>query len=241
MSDNSIQSDGALPEAFEASGEAARLGNARRRPLRRKRHGPFRDASLPFLLGWGGNRFEAVDWRGRFAGLRLFLRPGARGNSISIGRNFRCRHFSATFAGTGNRLEIGDDVVWNCEIDIRGSNVAVRIGDRCDAKQGRLVAVGASITIGPDCLIADGVEFRSSDIHRIVDRATGEVVNAACPIEVGQRVWIASGAMIAKGVRIAAGCVIGARAVVTRSVDEPNVVAAGSPAQIVRRGVGWKR
>ncbi|WP_020180909.1 acyltransferase [Methylopila sp. M107] len=196
---------------------------------------------VPFLLRRHCNSFTAADWRGRLAVASVFLHREARRNSVQIGRNFTRGRLRIRIAGDDNRLEIGDDVAWAGEISIRGTGVTVRIGDRCDAKAGRVVAVHADISIGSDCLVAKGVEIRSSDIHRIVDRETGRAINTPGPVCIGDRVWIAANALVSKGVTISAGCVVGAGSIVVRSVEEPDAVAAGVPARIVRRNIKWTR
>ena len=51
-------------------------------------------------------------------------------------------------------------------------------------------------------------------------------------IEIGQDVWIGCGARVLDGVSLGDGCVIGAGAVVTRSI-ETNCVAVGVPARVI--------
>ena len=55
----------------------------------------------------------------------------------------------------------------------------------------------------------------------------------ADPVVIEDDVWIGFGAIVLPGVRIGAGSIIGAQAVVTRSVPA-GVVAAGNPARVVR-------
>jgi putative colanic acid biosynthesis acetyltransferase WcaF len=54
------------------------------------------------------------------------------------------------------------------------------------------------------------------------------------PITIGHSVWIAAGAFIGPTVTIGDNTVIGARAVVMKSI-EPNVVAAGNPARVLKQ------
>lgn len=53
------------------------------------------------------------------------------------------------------------------------------------------------------------------------------------PTRIGSNVWIGEGVCIMPGVEIGDGCIIGANAVVTKSVPE-NTVAAGVPAKAIR-------
>ena len=54
------------------------------------------------------------------------------------------------------------------------------------------------------------------------------------PIDIGSECWVAAEAFIAPGVTIADGVVVGARSVVTRSIDAPWTVWAGNPAKLIK-------
>jgi acetyltransferase-like isoleucine patch superfamily enzyme len=100
------------------------------------------------------------------------------------------------------------------------------------------------VTIGKFCSIADGVKFVFGN------HATGQVatfpLKALClghephadslskgHIEIGNDVWIGLNAVILSGVKIGDGAVIGAGAVVTKSV-EPYHVVGGVPAVVLK-------
>jgi acetyltransferase-like isoleucine patch superfamily enzyme len=97
-----------------------------------------------------------------------------------------------------------------------------------------------SIRIGADCMISGGVTINNSDAHTIFDLETGNRVNHARDVVIGDRVWLAERVMVGKGTRIGSGSVIGAASFASGMIPE-NVVAAGVPARILRRNVGWKR
>lgn len=191
----------------------------------------------PALLPLRGNPVEGS----------LLLRAGtmfdhaATGNRITVGRDVRNRGLVVMVIGHGNRLRIGEGVSWGGIITLNGDGLEVEIGDRCDAKGVRLIAHQAIVHIGADCLLARGIETRSSDIHTLSDRITGERLNPPAPVILGRHVWVAGGAFIGKGVTVADGCVVGAHAVVTRPFTEPGCELAGQPAQVVRRDVVWER
>lgn len=54
------------------------------------------------------------------------------------------------------------------------------------------------------------------------------------PVKIGSNVWIGEGVMIMPGVWIGNGTIIGAHAIVTKSIPE-NCIAVGSPAKIIKR------
>lgn len=197
---------------------------------------------LPLFLRPQGTRFRAECWRGWLTLPFVLVGEHTRGNVIHIGRGFRTKGLWITLSGQDNTLHIGRNVRWSGLISMRGQQVEVRIGDGADAKTCRIVAADASVHVGAQCLVAQGVELRSSDIHRVYDRAAPDVLlNPPAPVHIGERVWIAAGARIGKGVRVARGCVIGAGAVVLKAQEEPDCLLVGVPAQIARREIVWQR
>jgi acetyltransferase-like isoleucine patch superfamily enzyme len=107
--------------------------------------------------------------------------------------------------------------------------------------EGARIVVGAFCSIGPDVRVHGGGEH-------VMTRATTFPLNAllfdparrnaADDMEtgttvIGNDVWIGLGATILAGVTVGDGAVIGARAVVSKSVP-PYAVVVGNPGQIVR-------
>ncbi len=118
----------------------------------------------------------------------------------------------------------------------------VRIGDSTTlhTKARFIMHEPSRITLGRDCMIASDVQFMTSDAHSILDAGTGQRINPAADILVGDHVWLGLGSVVMKGASIGAGAVVGLRAVVTHSVPA-NCVAAGTPARVIRENVRWDR
>jgi acetyltransferase-like isoleucine patch superfamily enzyme len=107
---------------------------------------------------------------------------------------------------------------------------------------------GASLVIGKFCSIASGVTIMLGGEHRVDWNSTypfnvlmsvsfGHIKghpHSKGDVIIGNDVWIGSEVKIMSGVRIADGCVIGANAVVTKSIDQPYAIAGGVPAKIIR-------
>ncbi len=121
-----------------------------------------------------------------------------------------------------------------------GPDAEITVGNAvsCNGLVRLMVHERASIRVGDQCLFGGDVDVTASDMHSLVDVATGRRVNPAASVMIGNRVWIGQKATILKGVTIGDGAVVGASAVVTRPVPG-NSVAAGNPARIVRTGVTW--
>lgn len=196
----------------------------------------------PAVLRLGGNRVQIGKGGRRIKFLaHVFFHRNARENLVVCGSGVKLSNMRVHIHGRGNRLEIGDNVKLSGVISIFGQGVTVRIGDNFDAKGCKLVAWDADVSIGDDCLFAGDIEIRSGDIHRIEDQATGEVLNPAAPITLGNRVWVGSYVSIMKGAAIPDDSVVGTRSIVTRQFISPGVLLAGAPAGVVREGICWRR
>ncbi|MCF3933739.1 putative colanic acid biosynthesis acetyltransferase [Acuticoccus sp. M5D2P5] len=86
----------------------------------------------------------------------------------------------------------------------------------------------APIEIGANAIVSQGAHLCTASHDHTVP--TFDLV--AAPIAVEADVWIAADAFIGPGVRLAEGAVVGARAVVMRSLA-PREVAAGNPACVI--------
>ncbi len=89
------------------------------------------------------------------------------------------------------------------------------------------------ITIGNNCAIADGARIMDNSWH---------IANSPisrCKISIGNKVWIATNAMILPGVTIGDGAIVAAGAVVTKNVPSKCMVA-GVPAEVIKENVEWK-
>lgn len=84
------------------------------------------------------------------------------------------------------------------------------------------------VTIGSDCVFADGV-FVGSSHH---DRVNRHGVHRSGPIVIGNRVFLGQRSVILGGVTIGDGATVGAHAVVTRDVA-PGQTVVGIPARPV--------
>ncbi len=96
----------------------------------------------------------------------------------------------------------------------------------------------SSVLIGRDCLFGGGIEIATSDMHSILSVAGGNRINPSRNIVIEDHVWIGSYCSILKGASIGSNSVIGTRSVVTGRIP-PQVIAAGAPARVLKKGVTW--
>jgi len=163
----------------------------------------------------GNNNFVTIRDSAFDMGVNITLSGNA---FLEIGRNINAAHL-VLYLGPDSEATIGEAV--SC-------NGLVRF----------MVHERASIRVGDLCLFGSEVDVTASDMHSIVDAATGRRINPAASVTIGKRVWVGQKATILKGVTIGDGAVVGASAVVTRDVPALSV-AAGNPARIVKTGVTW--
>lgn len=99
--------------------------------------------------------------------------------------------------------------------------------------------------------IGDGTRLYSMDLIHIGERAVVSQNSHLCagshdinsprfqlitkPIHIGAKVWICADAFVGPGVHITEGCVIGARGVVFKSINQPWSVWGGNPATHIKQ------
>ena len=129
---------------------------------------------------------------------------------IEIGSRFRTRTStlrSSIETGEGAVLKIGDDVFIN---------------------QGSVIYAALEITIGNRVDIGDAVRIYDTNFHPTRPGAETKI----SPVVIEDDVWIASGAVILPGVRIGRGSVVGAGAIVTRSVAPGSLVSGPAATEV---------
>ena len=102
-----------------------------------------------------------------------------------------------------------------------------------------MIKESSKITIDNDCLFANGIQVRSTDSHSIVD-LQGNRLNRAMDIIIDSHCWICLGAIILKGTHISSNTIVGAGAVVGKTIDKCNCIVAGNPAKIVKENINWE-
>lgn len=165
-------------------------------------------------------------------------------NQILVGEGSYLSNLKIRMRGNGHRLVFGR----NCRISRGGlfwfedENGRLEIGDGTTMVEAHIVVdePGTKVIIGRECMFANDVEIRSSDSHAILDAASGQRLNPARDIVIGDHVWIAAHVIVLKGVQIGRDTVIAAGAVVTKSCP-PGVILAGNPASVIKEGITWRR
>ncbi len=100
---------------------------------------------------------------------------------------------------------------------------------------------GKNIHIGNECMFAREIMVRNNDGHIILDKETGELLNAPGDIFIGDNVWVGMRSMVLKGAYVPNGSVIGAMSLVNKKFDQENILIAGVPARQIRSNIEWRR
>jgi len=172
--------------------------------------------------------------------LRFFwFEPLFRSQCAAVGTAFRMEQLPF-IVGQGT-IVIGDHVFLAGKSSFTFGNrfkdsPELVIGDHSFVGHNCLLAVADSVRIGRYCRLAGGVSIADYDGHPtdpILRRTDPSPPEAIRPVVVGDDVWIGANAKILKGVTIGDRSIVGAGAMVTRSVPA-DVIVAGNPARIVK-------
>ena len=153
-----------------------------------------------------------------------------------LGRRFRAgsrfRVFGRLSVRGPGEVVFGDNVAtwgrvnaWTYAADARlvaGDNVMM---------SGTRFACARDIRIGRDSILADASIY-DTDFHSTrADRRSPDSPIRIAPVEIGENVWVAAGAILLPGTTIGANSVVGAAAVCMRSFPA-NKVILGNPAKV---------
>ncbi len=155
-------------------------------------------------------------------------------NAESLGP--RVRVWGKVIANVQGRLIVGDRARFGArtfplEIAV-GREGLLEIGERAYINYGGSIAamkhirIGARVMIGPHSMIID------NEFHRLEPDRRLEAPESR-PIVIEDNAWLGARVIVLPGVTIGRDSVIGAGSVVTKDIP-PGVIAAGSPAKVIR-------
>jgi acetyltransferase-like isoleucine patch superfamily enzyme len=150
-------------------------------------------------------------------------------NAIEIGDGVKIlQDVHLNLKASNSRLKIGNYVCLDRGVDIRvaGDDCSIEIGDRTYLGPYVCMAGPGNIKVGKNCLIASQTGIYANN-HRDYGLSREGIV-------IGDYCWLGSGVRILDGVTIGDNSVIGAGAVVTKSIPDRSL-AVGVPAKVIKR------
>lgn len=173
-----------------------------------------------FVIGWLHGIKPDASWR--FYGMP-HVRIRGRNSFIRIGKRF-----SAVSKMSKNAVGIIQPVM----LKVLDDNARIVIGDDVGIS-GCSISACESITIGNHVLVGSGAIIVDSDFHPLDPEARRRGGSGRTrPVVIEDDVFIGARAIVLKGVTIGRGSIVGAGAVVARSIPAYSI-AVGNPARVV--------
>lgn len=148
-----------------------------------------------------------------------------RGNSHSIMIGKSCKFYEGTvpwFEDENCQLIVGENSTFG------SVHIAV-------------TETGSKVIVGSDCMFSYDIDIRSGDSHPIFSIESGDRINHAEDVIIGDHVWIAAHSVLLKGTTISDDSVVATGSIVTGKFLTKGVIIAGNPSKVVKQGVTWSR
>jgi acetyltransferase-like isoleucine patch superfamily enzyme len=134
------------------------------------------------------------------------------------------------------RIAIGPSAWIERGVVLHAFGGSIRIGGNCFLGPHTVIYGHGGVDIGDACLIAMHCRIVSSN-HAVPPIGTDirSLPDELRPTRIGRDVWLGAGVTVLGGVDIGDGCIVGAGAVVTKSLP-PGAICHGVPARVT----GWR-
>ena len=123
-----------------------------------------------------------------------------------------------------------------CVINLDGGTLT--IGNHFWSNPNMFLPCSHEITIGDDCLAGWNVFMFDGDGHTVYQE--GKAKTGKKFIHIGDHVWICAYVKILKRTTVSDGSIVALNSLVTRQFTEPNVLIAGSPANVISHSIEWE-
>jgi len=114
----------------------------------------------------------------------------------------------------------------------------LKLGKGFRFSSGSQIICYKSIELGYNCRISWDSQIMDTDFHMVFDE-TRKHINPDREIRIGNDCWIGNHSFVQKGTVLGNMVVLASNSMVNSSIEENNVILAGSPARIVRKSITW--
>lgn len=164
-------------------------------------------------------------WKNRLRAIQQKRRIGFLGDQVFIDKNVELQRFPKNISIDNNAVLKEGSRICSCN-----ENAKISIGKNTTIGFHTFIYASDKIEIGNDCLIAPFVYIVDSDHSAEKGKLINQQPNLSASVQIGNDVWIGTGAKILKGTLIEDGAIIAAGAVVSGHVKN-NEIFGGIPAK----------
>jgi hypothetical protein len=171
-----------------------------------------------------------------------FISIKGRGSRLVVGRPHSPGSGVAFVVHDGGSVEVGTGgIMGSLRAYALAAGASIKIAKNCAFNGITQITAHepSAITIGEFCLFGSDCTVASSDVHKILSLRGSKRINPAGNISIGDRVWFGPRAAIFRNSSIGADSVVGWASVVKGQFPK-NVVIAGVPARVVKKGIRWE-
>lgn len=164
-------------------------------------------------------------------------------NKIVIGKNCNIHDVFFGIYGNHNSIVIGNNVsLRTSHFQLGDNHSRLRICDLVSIEKDAFICVleGKLVKIGNECMFSTGIIITPSDAHPIFELKTGERINRAKNILIGEHVWFGQNVTCLKGVEISDNVIIGNGSLCTAGKYKSGCIYAGNPAKLIKEGYYWE-
>ncbi|WP_342639136.1 hypothetical protein [Vibrio metschnikovii] len=164
-----------------------------------------------------------------------------QGNRVSFAKGVTFKG-DLTIEGNHNEITLGRECVVRGRLLLKGKKQQIVIGEKTTFGSVYILCQeGCNVHIGRWCMFSRDIEIRTTDAHSVVDVSSRKRLNTPESVVIGDHVWVGVGALLSKGTVLANDSIVGAFSFVNTVFTEENIIVAGTPAKLVKRGVTWQR
>ena len=185
-----------------------------------------------------GNKEKKLNFFSKLFG-RLDIEFMGENNTVYIKKPTRIKHLTIRFFGNNNKVYFDKNASGKFYFSLHLDNNNIHLGQRVEVSSFSATLHGDNLTIGNNCMFSHNIDCWT-DGHSVIDNNTKELLNKPHHnIKIGDQVWIGANVVLLKKTKIPSNSIVAHSSVVTKAFEEENIVIAGNPAKIVKKGINW--